>query len=351
LATPVVHRGNVIGLLHVANKASNYDSRDAGLLEAVAEHVAPILHARLQTDRQKEACRMAQEELGELARSNTQLEQMNLKLVEFDEMKSDFLSNVSHELRTPLASVRAYAESILEYEMPQDQRESFLRIILEQSERLTSVLDDLLDLAKIEAGELKLSLEPVGILRAAVAAIESVKPLAEKKDVRLSVVQASTGGTVVADEQRLIQVLVNLLNNAVKFTGPGGVVAVSFTAATLPAGAPASAASAGNSAKKQATHLRVTVTDTGEGIPTDELGRIFDRFKQVADKNKRSRPGTGLGLAICRQLVEKMGGSIWVESIVGKGSSFHFTIPLYEGIETARGAPFASVLSGAGERR
>jgi len=326
LATPVIHKGAVIGLLHVANKSSDYDEKDAGLLEAVAEHIAPILHARLKADAQREACRAAEDELGKLARSHTELEQTNLKLVEFDRMKSDFLSNVSHEMRTPLASVRAYAESLLEYEVPREQSQSFLRIILEQSERLTSVLDDLLDLAKIEAGELKLALEPLGVAEAASAALGSVKPLADRKQIQLSLATASSDCSVVADEQRLVQVLVNILNNAVKFTAPGGLVTLGFAPASDAAGTPAPTEAA-------ATHLRMTVSDSGEGIPPEELSRVFDKFKQVADKTKGKRGGTGLGLAICKELVGLMGGSIWVESAVGKGSSFHFTVPLAAGSE------------------
>ncbi len=324
LATPIIHKGTVIGLLHVANKPSDYDGRDVALLEAVAEHIAPILHARLRADAQREACRMAEAEVGKLARSNTELEQANLKLLEFDRMKSDFLSNVSHELRTPLASVRAYSESLLEYDLPREQSESFLRVILEQSERLTSVLDDLLDLAKIEAGELKLSLEPLGVAGAAVAALGSVKPLADRKQIRLSLGMNAGDLSVMADEQRLVQVLVNILNNAIKFTGPGGSVTLSFAPVCDASGTPVPAGAI-------STHLRVTVTDSGEGIPSEELGSVFDKFKQVADKTKGKRGGTGLGLAICKELVQLMGGEIWVESTVGKGSSFHFTIPLAAG--------------------
>ncbi|MBN1505121.1 MAG: GAF domain-containing sensor histidine kinase [Candidatus Eisenbacteria bacterium] len=328
LATPVVHNGAVIGLLHVANKPTDYDEKDVGLLEAVAEHIAPILHARLTADTQREACRAAEAELGKLARSHTQLEQTNLRLVEFDRMKSDFLSNVSHELRTPLAAVRAYAESLLEYEIPKEQSRSFLRIILQQSERLTSVLDDLLDLAKIEAGELKLTLEPLEVADAADAAVGSVKPLADGKQIQLSLGTPAAEWSVVADEQRLVQVLVNILNNAVKFTGPGGLVTLSFTPASDAAGTAASAAA-------PATHLRMTVTDSGEGIPSEDLDRVFDKFKQVADKTKGKRSGTGLGLAICKELVSLMGGRIWAESTVGRGSSFHFTIPLAAGPQPA----------------
>jgi signal transduction histidine kinase len=321
LATPIVHKGGVIGLLHVANKPSDYDGKDVALLEAVAEHIAPILHARLTADAQREACRMAEAELGKLARSNTELERTNLKLIEFDRMKSDFLSNVSHELRTPLASVRAYSESLLEYDLPKEQSESFVRVILEQSDRLTSVLDDLLDLAKIEAGELKLSLEPLGLAEAADAAVGSVRPLADKKQIQLGLGAPGVDLVVTADEQRLVQVLVNLLNNAIKFTGPGGRVTLSFTPALDASGTPVPAGAI-------AAYMRVTVADSGEGIPPEELGRVFDKFKQVADKTKGKRGGTGLGLAICRELVALMGGEIWVESVVGKGSSFHFTMPL-----------------------
>jgi signal transduction histidine kinase len=196
------------------------------------------------------------------------------------------------------------------------------------------VLDDLLDLAKIEAGEVKLTLEPLGVAAAADAALGSVKPLADRKQIQLSLGTDASTHSVMADEQRLIQVLVNILNNAVKFTGPGGLVTLSFARALDTAGTPASSEAA-------ATHLRMTVTDTGEGIPAEELGRIFDKFKQVADKTKGKRGGTGLGLAICKELVELMGGNIWVDSTVGSGSSFHFTVPLAAGAEPTAPEPVA----------
>ncbi len=446
LVTPIVYKASVIGHIEVANKPSDYDCGDVQLLEAVAEHVAPVLHARLLADSQKKACRLAQETLREteerwnsltentddliavvdrndkvryvnrtvhaatpdevaghslyefaaqeshalircsleaayatgrpqtfeaclnssltgaaangqlpwfsakvvpmktggevcgliliatnitdrkrveeLTRFNAQLEQANLKLMEFDQMKSEFLSNVSHELRTPIASVRAYAESLMEYDaIPREQQESFLRIIVEQSIRLTTVLNDLLDLAKIEAGELELELEPVKFEKVARAALESVEPLAEQKGVDLGLVPLERDVAVVADEQRLVQVLVNLLNNAVKFTGPRGVVTLSCKAISpyddfL------------KEYEQEVSHLRITVSDSGEGIPPEDVGRVFDKFKQVADRTKSRKGGTGLGLAICRELVERMGGKIWAESIVGKGSSFHFTLPI-----------------------
>ncbi|UCF78483.1 MAG: PAS domain S-box protein [Candidatus Eiseniibacteriota bacterium] len=258
----------------------------------------------------------------ELARANAQLECANSELLELDRMKSDFLSNVSHELRTPLAAVKAYAETLVDYSsMPEEKRHSFMNIIIEQSERLSAVIEDLLDLSRIEAGKVKLSLVPLRVKNVMETAMLSVAPSAEKKRIDIRVDPASEEIFVVADEQRLVQILVNLLGNAVKFTGPGGSIELCSTPA-------ASAQGEDQSEEARPAYARITVSDNGEGIPSEEQERVFDKFKQVANSIKGKPGGTGLGLAICKDLVENMGGRIWVESEVRKGSRFHFTLPL-----------------------
>jgi signal transduction histidine kinase len=279
--------------------------------------------------------RRAQQELArqaeELARSNAQLEHANVRLTQVDSMKSEFLSNVSHELRTPLSSIKAYAETLIDHaSIPQEKRSGFTRIIVEQADRLTLIIDDLLDLAKIEAGKLTLSLFPVRIDEIFETAAKSLTPLTEKKEIGLDIEYPPELTFVIADEQRLVQVLINLINNASKFTEPRGTIGLSCVLVADCAGGTVSPGG-------QPACARITVSDTGSGIPPAELGRIFDKFKQVEDKVRGKPKGTGLGLAICRELVEKMGGRIWAESVVGKGSDFHFTLPLAREAKTRDG--------------
>jgi len=272
-----------------------------------------------------------------LAVANASLARANAQLQQLDRLKSVFISNVSHELRTPLTAIKAYAETLQMHEsLSGTQRDSFLGIIVEQTDRLTNVIEDLLDISRIEAGKLKITLEPVNVQDAIDSAMENVLPLGRKKDVRVETGPLPEERVVMADEHRLIQVLVNLLNNAVKFTAEGGVVTLSATAqdakdtATEAPRAPEEGGGqeGGPGVGPSTRYLHVTVSDTGIGIPRDELTKIFDRFKQVEDGSRGKPTGTGLGLSICRELVGRMGGSIWAESEEGAGSRFHFTLPL-----------------------
>ncbi|MCX5800853.1 MAG: ATP-binding protein [Candidatus Eisenbacteria bacterium] len=327
IALPIVHHGEVIGLIKVANKKTEYSDSDVQLLETLGKTIAPVLDARLHRDKKE----LERNKVGQaLSRSNAALESANQKLMRLDGMKSDFVSNVSHELRTPLTAVKAYAETLLEYDsLSEEQRESFLRIILEQSDRLATLVDDLLDLSKIEAGKLEMKLTPVNVNRAIATAIQSVGPGAQKGDIEISVSPSQEDGYVLADENRFVQVLVNLLNNSVKFTEQGGRIDV----ISVPV-----ADSAGGSVQSEVkpTYLRITISDNGIGIATEELDRVFDKFKQVTEKTTGKPMGTGLGLTICRSLVEAMGGRIWAENNGGKGSRFHFTLPLADGPEPER---------------
>jgi PAS domain S-box-containing protein len=288
----------------------------------------------------REAEEMLARQAEELIRSNAQLEQANAELMKLDRLKSEFVSNVSHELRTPLTAVRAYAETLLQYRsIGEEKRDSFVQIILQQTERLSVLVEDLLDLSKIEAGEIKLNLASIDIEEAIEAALQSVTPAAERKGIEIHVSPSNGEKYVLADEYRLNQILINLLNNAVKFTESKGIVEVSSTPMYDRMGRTVEGENTIIDGKTESDqdketrcgrpgYLRITVSDKGIGMLPEELERIFDKFKQVADKARGKPAGTGLGLSICRQLVEKMGGHIWVESRIGKGSNFHFTIPL-----------------------
>ncbi len=221
-------------------------------------------------------------------------------------VRRDFISNISHELRTPLASLKALTETLRDgaLEDPPAARQFLGRIEIEV-DALTQMATELLELSRIESGQVPLDLQPVQAANLLLSAAERMRAQAERAGVALEVTPP-TEAQVRADAPRLEQVLVNLIHNAIKFTPPGGKMNLS--------------------AEVEGDFVCFTVEDTGAGIPADDLERIFERFYK-ADR-ARSTGGTGLGLSIARHLVEAHGGRIWAESEEGRGSKFHFTIPL-----------------------
>jgi len=224
-------------------------------------------------------------------------------------LKSEFMASISHELRTPLHTIIGFAELLAEdNEAPLDDKQKrFLHHIQADSEHLLGLINDVLDLSRIEAGGLRLATESVPLEKIISEAIHSISPFATERGVIVSVEQMPAQAKVSADPLRLRQILYNLLSNGVKFTERGGTVTVS---ATL-----------------HGDFVRITVADTGVGIAAEECSRIFDKFYQTGYTSSGTRQGTGLGLTICKQLVEMQGGKIWVESELRHGSRFHFTLP------------------------
>jgi len=228
------------------------------------------------------------------------------RLRRLETVRRDFVSNLSHELRTPLASLRALAETLQDGALddpPAARR--FVDQIQIEVDALTQMVNELLELSKIESGRFSLDRSPVAAYDLLASASQRMQLQAERADLSLRVECANDLPTVQIDSQRLEQVLVNLIHNAVKFTRPGGEI-VLF-------------------AQPDDESIRFAVRDTGVGIPADEVPRIFERFYRV-DKS-RTGNGTGLGLSIAKHIVEAHGGKIWVESREGTGSTFYFTIP------------------------
>ncbi len=230
-------------------------------------------------------------------------------------IRRDFISNISHELRTPLASLKALTETLQGGALSDEEAGPwFLECIITEVDALTQMAQELLDLSRIESGQVQLSLTDLPAKQLLDSAAARMQMQAERAELSLSVEHPDEALMVCADETRLEQVLVNLIHNAVKFTRPGGSVVLSATRAR-----PEEAEGAA------VPMVRFAVKDTGVGIPADDLPRIFERFYRV-DK-ARTGGGTGLGLSIGRHIVEAHGGRIWAESIEGRGSTFFFTVP------------------------
>jgi len=242
---------------------------------------------------------------------------------EIDRMKNDFISTVSHELRTPLTSILGFAKVIqkklnnniipnTEQSHPKTQRAikritKNLHIIWQEGERLTGLINDILDIAKMEAGKMEFREGPISLHPLIEQASNSVHSLLEPKGLHLAFDFAPEIPELKGDNDRLIQVMVNLLSNAVKFTDEGTI-----TCRT----------------RYRDEHVEVCVEDMGIGIAPEDLDKVFDRFQQVGDVFTDKPKGTGLGLPICQQIIQYHGGKMWVESEQGQGSSFFFTLPL-----------------------
>lgn len=268
------------------------------------------------TVRKRQADHQLQTYAEELEQKNAELEQSRTRAEAADRAKSDFLATMSHEIRTPLNGVIGTADLISRTEMT-PQQDDYVRTIRKSAETLLYVINDILDLTKLEARQLGLEEIPFDFSRTVEDVVEIHSTNASKKEIDLLLRYApGTPERIVSDPGRLRQVISNLLSNALKFTNQGHVM-VNVEAA--PSATPLSGA--------DMTMLKISVQDTGIGIPEDSLGRIFDRFTQAESSTTRKFGGTGLGLAICKQLVELMGGKIGVESTPGQGSTFWFTLP------------------------
>ncbi len=275
----------------------------------------------------------------ELIAKNRQLEESLEKLKELDRLKSNFLATVSHELRTPLTSVIGYSEMLLEGlagDLKPEQIE-YVRTIMEKGENLLQIISSILDISKIESGSVQLSLGEVDMAEVARAAISTVLPQAQRKELKLDTRLESALPRVPADRAKVRQCMVNLLANAVKFTPDGGTVILEVQRYTGPRRTvPEDPDGAFGLFEPRENHfVRVAVIDSGIGIPSDKLARVFDTFYQVDNSPTREYGGTGLGLSIVKSYIEAHGGEVRVDSNMGGGSTFAFLLPL----EATTGVP------------
>ena len=222
-------------------------------------------------------------------------------------LRRDFVANVSHELKTPITAISGFAETLLEEEADQDKalRRSFLTIILNESRRLNRLVNDLLELSKIESRQVETKLADVNLGQVAAIAIETLRHQAENKGVELT--KAGDDVSIKTDPDAIRQILLNLLSNAITYTPPKGHVTVEI--------------------KREPEAVKLIVSDTGIGIPKADMERIFERFYRVNKDRSRQSGGTGLGLAIVKHLVEQLNGQVTVESELGKGTVFTVSFP------------------------
>lgn len=250
----------------------------------------------------------------ELEAATAELRAANERLQELDRMKDDFISTVTHELRTPLTSIRAFSEILLEDpNIDLTERKRFLAIITKETERLTRLINQMLDMAKIESGNAEWHTTELDLREVIRESADASAGAYKDRHVRLELDLPDAVPLLMADRDRVIQVMLNLLSNAVKFCDQAdGHVIVRL--------------------RREADRLRVDVRDNGPGIAPADQELIFERFRQVGNTLTSKPHGTGLGLPISRQIVEHFGGSLWVESEFGKGSTFSFTLPLNPGM-------------------
>ena len=255
----------------------------------------------------------------QLQASFTALETKNTELQRLDKLKDDFLANTSHELRTPLNGIIGIAESLIEGatgQLPEPTNFN-LALISSSGKRLSSLINDILDFSQLKHKTIVLQIKPIGMREIVSVILTLSQPLVGKKKLELINSVAPELPTIAADENRLQQILYNLIGNAIKFT-ESGTVEISAELVT------------GNAQSPPNSQLAITVSDTGIGIAEDKLERIFESFEQADGSTAREYGGTGLGLTVAQQLVELHGGKIWVSSTVGVGSQFTFTLPVSE---------------------
>jgi two-component system phosphate regulon sensor histidine kinase PhoR len=230
---------------------------------------------------------------------------------EISKMKNDFVSHVSHELKTPLASITAYSEMLVDGEAKDEEmQKEFYSVIQNQAERLNRLIENILNISRIESGLIKVEKIPVSLTILIEEQFQMIKSYAEEKNIKVSGQKPIILDQVYVDKDMITQVLINLLSNAIKYTPSGGSVEI------------------GTEVDENAGVVRVTISDTGAGIPVEDIDHIFDKFYRVG-ANKDKAKGTGLGLNLVKQIVEKVhGGKVFVESETGVGSTFGFELPL-----------------------
>jgi signal transduction histidine kinase len=333
LSVPLVHKGKSIGVvnvhhreahLHTADEIASISFMGEQMGGAIAKSLLEEENARLaERDRKLEQDHILLEaevarRTAELKATNEQLRAAKERAEEVSRLKSEFVGNMSHEIRTPLNGVVGMTDLLLDSELTDEQRE-YLLIVKQSASSLMVLINDILDFSKIEAGKLELDPAEFTVRQFVEQTARMMALAARQKGLDLVCkVADSVPETVIADASRVRQVVVNLLGNAIKFTERGEVALI--------------VEPRGSATSDTAMELHFAVRDTGIGIAPEKLEHIFEAFAQADGSTARRYGGTGLGLTISRRLVELMGGRIAVESKLGQGSTFSFTVPLKAGV-------------------
>ncbi len=288
----------------------------ASVVDEEALAIEDVMHILDEASQLRSYARELEDKSRSLERARDELREANEQLKSLDHLKDDFMSSVTHELRTPLTSIRALSELMVDDpSMDPAQRQQFLSIIVAESERLSRLVSQVLDLAKIESGHAEWHNSDVDMRELLTHAMKTTAELFRERGATVQLEMPETVRAIRADADRLTQVILNLLSNAAKFVPTGeGRVDVRL--------------------RTDASGLTVEVCDNGPGVPPEEQGFVFDKFRQGGDAANRP-PGTGLGLPISRQIVGHFGGRMWVESTPGEGARFAFWLPWQAGVERA----------------
>jgi two-component system, OmpR family, phosphate regulon sensor histidine kinase PhoR len=306
--------------------------RQTELIEAVRRVLAgePRVEAEIATGTLRQhffAATVASVRAGETSGAVIVLHDIT-ELRKLERIRRDFVANVSHEFRTPLTAIQGFAETLIGGAIDDPQnRGRFLGIILEHSRRLARLTEDLLRLSQMDAERMELEIRPVSVAQLIESCYETAQRQAVENDLILSLSMPSQLPDVAADIRRIQEVLQNLLDNAIQYTLPGGKIVLS--------------------AELRNDEVVFTVADTGIGIPEADQPRIFERFYRVDVARSREAGGTGLGLSIAKHMVEAHGGRIWVNSEVGAGSKFHFSVPVFD---PERATPRPTISAGTASR-
>jgi signal transduction histidine kinase len=269
-----------------------------------------LMHILDETSQVIAYSRQLEQKSRELEAATSELRRANERLRELDHLKDDFVSTVTHELRTPLTSIRAFSEILHDNpELDVAQRNRFLGIVIKESERLTRLINQVLDLAKIESGSAEWHPAELDLREVIEDSLSATSQLFEDNATALETVFARELPPITADRDRLMQVMLNLLSNAVKFCArEHGKVVISLY--------------------REGGFVRVDVQDNGAGIAPAAHSVIFEKFRQNGDVRSGKPRGTGLGLPISRQIIDHFGGRLWVGSVPGQGATFSFTLPI-----------------------
>ncbi len=317
VSVPLRSSGVVIGAVTGLNRPEDaaFSDHDVELLTALGEQVAVGLDRAFMIE--------------ETRRSEQALADKNRELVRATKLKDEFLANMSHEFRTPLNAIIGFSELVMatQSEWMNEEQRDFIASIARNGRHLLGLINNILDLSKIEAGRMTVNLTRADFRESLRAAVTDTASIRLEKRQTCTIEEADQPIELLADHVRVRQILINLLSNASKFTPDAGSIHVSAVRTSVPLPLPSSrTGEAPRLVPRDA--VWISVRDTGHGIKTEDMDKLFKVFSQVDSSSSRHQQGTGLGLALCKQFVEMHGGTIGVESMYGEGSTFWFVLPL-----------------------